>query len=262
MRKITLPDEYRVAGELPLYTRPVPLRADRHGDKAILPSSAPFGFARHTPTVPVTIDEFERAMLDYPIVFYGPRRRAVAVTGLAADRNLFVSADGSYLPGAYVPAYLRRFPFVLACLAEADDRALCIEEDAACVVDRETEGALPLFEDGAPTAVVQDAMALCRACEDAERRTDALTAMLDELELFEPRQAHFRAPGETGVPTLLLDYVAVSRERVAELGAADLAALRDAGALAAIYAHLFSQANWDVLPVRAASAQDASSPAR
>jgi hypothetical protein len=253
VRKITLPEDCRVAGELPLYTRPVLLRADRHGGKAILPSGTPFGFAQRAPTVPVTTGEFERAMLDYPLVFYGPRRRAMAVTGLAADRNLFVSADGRYASGTYVPAYLRRFPFVLARLADSDDMALCVEEDAACVVDREVEGALPLFDDGTPTAVVQDAMALCRAYDDAERRADALTAMLDEFELFEPRRAHFSAPG-TDAPTLLLDYVAVSRARLAELGPADLATLRDAGALAAIYAHLFSQANWDVLPVRAATA--------
>lgn len=241
----------RVSGSLPLYARPVPLSADRHADKAILPSSSPFGFAARAPTLPLTVDEFERAMLDYPIVFYGSRRRAVAVVGLSSDRNVFISADGAYAPGCYIPAHLRRFPFVLARVEGGDGAVLCIEEDAACVVDAETKGALPLFEDGAPAASVRDVMELCQACDDAERRTTALTTMLDEFELFEPRQAHLRPAEQAEGQELLLDYVGVSRQRLAELDPDKLAALRDAGALGAIYAHLFSQANWDVLPFRA-----------
>lgn len=240
----TLP--YSIDGRLPLYVAPVPLDPARHHDRAIVPSATPFGFAARTPTARLTIDEFERAMLDYPIVFFGPQRLPVAVMGLQPDANLFVTEDGRFAPGAYVPGYLRRYPFVTASLSE-EEAVVCIDEQAACVVSTETEGAVALYDDTEPSAMLRDMVTLVETYAAAEVRTEAFGAVLDEYDLLEPRQAHFT--GDDGMPQLLLDYAAVSRGKLAALSPEQLAALRDNGALPAIYAHLFSAANWDKLPI-------------
>lgn len=242
--------DFTLHGNLPLYREVWILDVARHGDCAFLPSDRPYGFASEAPLIAVTLDEFDRAALDYPIIFFGPEREAVIVTGLTAERNLFVAADGRYAPGAYVPAYLRRHPFALARREGNGDRIVCIDETSERLVAIGTPGAVPLFEHGKPSGTVRDALGFCEAIDAAEGRTRAFVAMLDELGLLEPRKAYHNSPG--GARTLVVEYDAVSRARLDALEPAAFARLREGGALSAIYAHLLSAANWDVLPLWAA----------
>jgi len=243
-------DAFTLHGALPLYEQVAILDAARHADCALLPSDAPYRFAGAAPLIAVTIDEFERAAPDYPIIFFAAEREAVIVTGLTADRNLFVAPDGRYAPGAYVPAYLRRHPFVLARREETDGNVICIDESSDRLVPVGTPGAVPLFEHGRPSVLVREAIGLCNAVDAAEARTRAFVAMLDTLGLLEPRQAHHTPTG--GTRTLVVDYDAISRAKLDALDPAELAKLRTGGALTAIYAHLLSAGNWDVLPLWAA----------
>ncbi|NIR58894.1 MAG: SapC family protein, partial [Gammaproteobacteria bacterium] len=57
---------------------------------------------------------FASAGLDYPIIFTGPDRVPLAVLGMRAGQNLFIGDDGVYEPNRYVPAFIRRYPFVFA----------------------------------------------------------------------------------------------------------------------------------------------------
>ena len=250
METINLSGNHAVTGALPLYRSVEALSPDRHGALALRTAMPNFRFAASSPTLFVTVDEFEKAMMDYPIVFYGPERRAVIVTGLTADRNLFISSDGRYAPGAYIPAYLRRHPFVLAREdGESAERSIvCIDVESDRLVDRGAPDSTLLFEDGEPSAAARDAIRFAEAYRDAELRTEAFAALLDEHDLLEPRQAAFR-PSEDSEPIQLLDFAAVSQERLAALDMARFEDLRQAGALAPIYAHLFSAAKWDVLPI-------------
>ena len=174
------------------------------------------------------------------------------VCALAPRRNLFVRPDGSYTPGAYIPGYLRQHPFFLA--SGLDDRlVLCIDRGSPLV--REGGDGHALFANGVPTPFLDRAADFCRSYAEAEQRTADFAALLDEYELIEPRQAHFQeagADGRLGEPRLLLDYGAVSEAALAALPPPALADLRDRGALAAIYAHLMSLGNWDVLAALAA----------
>lgn len=240
-------DAFTLHGTLPLYRDVAILDAARHGTCALLPADRPYAFASEAPLIAVTIDEFERAALDYPIIFFGAEREAVIVTGLTARRNLFIAPDGHYAPGAYVPAYLRRHPFALAQREENGAHVVCIDEASERLVAIGTPGAVPLFEHGKPSGTVREALGFCQAVDAAEARTRSFVAMLDDLDLLEPRQAYHNPVGAGR--TLVVEYDAVSRTKLAAL---DPAALRDQGALTAIYAHLVSAGNWDVLPLWAA----------
>lgn len=243
-------DAFTLHGALPLYERVAILDARRHGDCALLPADAPYGFASAAPLIAVTINEFGRAALDYPILFFAAEREAVIVTGLTADRNLFVAPDGKYAPGAYVPAYLRRHPFTLARREETGGNVICIDEASERLVPLGTPGAVPLFERGRPSEMVREAIGVCNAVDAAEARTRAFVAMLDDLGLLEPRQAYHSPPGSER--TLVVEYDAVSRAKLNALDPAAFVRLREDGALDAIYAHLLSAGNWDVLPLWAA----------
>src|SRR5690554_2147065 len=111
---IVLASDVQLAGALPLVGAPQPLDPVAHAGIAVSASETPFGFAREATTLPVVVEEFGRAGLDFPLVFYGPERRPVAVCAVSPRCNLFVDARGGYAAGVYIPAYLRRHPFFLA----------------------------------------------------------------------------------------------------------------------------------------------------
>lgn len=249
MQTIALSADHAIEGSVPLYADLMLLSAERHGALALAPR-ATFGFAAAHPLVPLTLEEFERAALDYPIVFFGALRRAFAVTSITEGRNEFIDDAGDYCGGAYVPAYLRRHPFVMVKDRECDVWVLAVDEAADSLCAASDAGARPLFDGATPTETTREVLAFCEQYEAAQRRTDAVGQLLDELGLFETQQAHYQprlAGGAPGDPILLFDYAAISRERFEALDADGLARLRQAGALGPLYAHLISAANWDRL---------------
>lgn len=245
MDTLALPADRFIEGVLPLYGNVTLVTAERHGDLQLAPDAA-FGFARDAAIVPLTMDEFERAALDYPIVFFGPARRAFAVMGLTADRNLFVGAnDEVFRPGAYIPAYLRRHPFALVEDRDQGRWVLGVDETSVRLA---SAGATPLFADGEPTEALRSVVAFCESYQNAQIRTENWVRILDDFDLLEARQAHHR-PLDDAEPVLLLDYAAVNRDRLEALDAAAIMRLQALGGWGPIYAHLFSAANWERLAI-------------
>src|SRR5271169_2906177 len=99
--------------ELPvLYHQPRPLNATVDAGKS-LDRPKNHLYARGTNSVALTFAEFAQAMRSYPIVFTGGEPvAAMAILGLRDKENLFVDAAGNWQSGAYVPAYIRRYPFI------------------------------------------------------------------------------------------------------------------------------------------------------
>src|SRR5690349_3481978 len=110
----TTTDAGAITGNVLFYTNPEPLSREMHGKLGVSRVEKPFGFAKAGHVVPITVAEFGLAALSYPIIFAGEQRQPLAVMGLNAGDNLFVKADGTFDVGAYIPAYIRRYPFVLA----------------------------------------------------------------------------------------------------------------------------------------------------
>ncbi len=177
-----------------LYRNPVPVSPEAHGS-AGLTAEDDFSFARGVNAIPLTLAEFPLAASHYPIVFIGdPEPAPFIVAGLRDDENLMLDAQGRWRPGFYVPAYVRRYPFILAL---APDPAGMGGGSAALWVD-DTPGALiqgggrPLFENGQPGAVLRQAGDACRAFHQAWERTRLFSAALAERGLLAERQANAR----------------------------------------------------------------------
>jgi hypothetical protein len=240
-------NDLALSGAMPLYGDPRPVTAVTHGDHAILPGPDDYTFAAKTALVPVTVDEFAAAALHYPIVFFGPERRAFVVTGLTADRNLFVGEDGAYAGGVYIPAYLRRYPFAFARDTEDRLRILCLDQASPRVGTTADEGARPLFDGDQPAELTTHALAFCQEMEGAEARTTMLAVLLDGHDLLQPQQAHQNTDGAS---TLLLDYLTVDPAKLEALGDDAFTEVRRTGALTAIYAQILSGGNWGTLQQR------------
>lgn len=230
----------------PLYAALEPLVAERHRALRLKPKPG-FAFAQGATAIPVAAEEFVAAARSMPLVFAAEApHMPLAVTGLASGRNLFVEADGSWRLGAYIPAYLRRHPFMLVRAApNSDQLVLCIDPNAPEFDQAEGE---PLFTaEGQGTPATERALAFCRSMEEAGLRTRAMAQGLAELDLLKPAVLQFDLNGK---PIRIDGFHAVDRAALQALPPEKLAELRDRGWLEAIYAHLLSLGGMQDLALR------------
>ena len=240
-----------LTGEALFYVSPEPLSKEAHANLGIKNLEAPYAFTARTHLVPLTVTEFGPASLCYPIIFIGPEKTPVAVMGVNADENLYVDEKGAYAPDAYLPAYVRRYPFVLANDAAAQRMVVCIDSKAPMVGENPDA---PFFENGEPSAYTKGAIDFCNNFEQEAQRTLSFVNLLKELDLFEEKTATYTPPGANGpatAPQTIAQYQGVSEAKLNALPADKLKDLTANGALSQIYAHLISLFGWDRLIVKA-----------
>jgi len=185
----TAEDTAPAAGVPMFYSRPVPLQADAHADLRVLPGR--LGFAAGANALPVLVSEFSAALHHLPILFAGENAVPMAAMGFG-QHNLFIK-DGFWEEGAYVPAYIRRHPFILIDTDGGQNFLLGIEEDSERLVRGGDEGQ-PLFVDGKPTDMVQQALDFCGQYTRDHEHTRAFSQALLEQDLLVTRSATMRAP--------------------------------------------------------------------
>jgi len=236
------------SGNVLFYAKPEPLSREAHGKIGLRRVEKPFGFAAASNVVPLTVAEFPVAGLSYPIIFAGERYQPLAVMGVGPGTNLYVQPDGGFEVGAYIPAYIRRYPFVLATDQSRGQLVVCIDRDASMLGE---DYDLAFFnESGQPTDYTNGCVQFCNDFETEGRRTEAFINLLKELDLFEVRRSTFtpaNLDGTSGSPQPIAEYFAVSEEKLKALAPEKLKELVGNGAVAQIYAHLMSLTGWDRL---------------
>lgn len=218
-----------------LYSGLEPLDAARHA--ALRLRDAGHGFAGRLSSIPLAVDEFALAGRRMPLVFAAEApHMPVALTSLAPERNGFVDPEGIWQSGCYVPAYLRRYPFLLVrAAADTDQLVLCIDPAAPQLSSSEGE---PLFEaEGKPSPLATKAFEFTRSVEAAFRKTQEFAEGLLLMGLLQPAVIQF---DHAGKPFRVDGFHAVERERLMKLTGEQLTTLRDKGWLEAIHAHLLS----------------------
>lgn len=237
-----------ISGNVLFYSKPEPLSPDMHKGLGVKRMDGPFGFAKTGHAVPLAVTEFSLAAVTGPIIFVGEEKLPLAVMGLNAEDNLFLRDDGLFEPGVYVPAYIRRYPFVFANDAAAGQMILCIDRAAEFIVEG---GDMAFFNaDNTPTEYTQNCIEFCNNYEIERQRTTNFVQMLKDLDLFELKTAtHTPAnfDGTVGETQTIAEYFGVSEEKLNALPAEKLVEMRDNGALMQIYAHLISLTGWDKL---------------
>ncbi|MEM1316622.1 MAG: SapC family protein [Pseudomonadota bacterium] len=232
---------------LPLfYARPEVLEARRHAGLRLKPHPG-FAFASKANALPLNVAEFAKAAVDYPIVFAGTGTIApLAVTGLRAGENLFVDASGDWAPGAYVPAYARRHPFILTRpKPEGDQVMLCMDMESARVGDEADADASPLFEDGAPSEHAKNALNFCLEFQRHATATEEIAKYMHEAGLLVPQSGKVEL--SDGEELRLTDFQIVDEKKLNEVPEDKLAEMRRLGILGAAYCQLVSMNNWPKL---------------
>ena len=117
-----------------LYNSIEPLNATQHS-KMNVRAMMRCRRLRVTHAIPVTVDEFTLVQRHYPIVFsIGDSPVPLALMGLNEGVNVFLDDDGSPVDtNLYIPAYLRRYPFLLARASAGQRRAVAVlRSDRQC----------------------------------------------------------------------------------------------------------------------------------
>lgn len=243
-----LPAGGELTGSVLFYNKPEPLARELHGRLGVKRMDGPFKFAKAGHAIPLTVGEFPLAAVSGPIIFVGEEKLPIAVMGLNSGDNMFVQDNGLFEPGVYIPAYVRRYPFVFANDTANNQMVLCIDRGAEFVVEG---GDMSFFDEkGEPTQYTQQCIEFCNNFEIERQRTMSFVQLLNDLDLFEIKTAQFtptNPDGSAGQPQKIAEYFGVSEEKLNKLPADKLVELRDNGALGQIYAHLLSLVGWDRL---------------
>jgi hypothetical protein len=231
--------------QLLFYEKVVPISKQRHLAWSI-GSETGYRFATETNSVPLMSIEFAKAAGDYPIVFTESNGIVMptAVLGLERSRNLYVKADGTWNAG-YVPAFVRRYPFVFSTNDEGKTFTLCLDETYPGCDAKGKTGQRLFTEAGDRTEFLERMLTFVNSYQTEHRRSRAFGAKLKELGLLEPMQAQVTLP--TGDQRSMTGFMAVSRERLKALAPEQVQELFRLDGLELIYLHLFSMENFQKL---------------
>ena len=221
-----------------LYRELLPISTQEHGDwKYRISDSAPFIVHEHA--VPITVDEFATAQRFFPIVFSsGDEPVPLALMGLNEGINTYFDEAGKMSADAYVPAYVRRYPFLLARLREdSDELSLCVDPSSGRIA-ADGDGD-PIFDGDQPSAATKALLEFCEQFEQAGQRTAAFMAELKQHDLLMEGEVSIQPDGEVP-PAVYRGFQMINEEKLRDLRGDTLRKMNQSGMLPLLHAHLFS----------------------
>jgi hypothetical protein len=233
--------------QLLFYKEAVPVSKEQHTDLSI-DTTQGYSFASGVNSVPLTATEFPFAARDYVIVFAGAETpMPVVILGAQQDTNVFVSSEGQW-QGRYIPAFVRRYPFVFSSSEDGSTFTLCVDKEFEGL-NEEDRGERLFDAAGEKTAYLDKMLNFLQDYQLQFQRTQAFCQKLKELELLESMQAQISLP--SGSQQSLTGFQVISRDRLKALDADQLAELAKTDALELAYLHLQSMNNFAAMAERA-----------
>ena len=246
--------------EVLFYENPVPLNRNEHKDLR-LRGVGNVRFAMNTHSVPLTGSEFAIAARDLLIVFAGNAiddAGPIALLGLRQNENLFIDAEGHWEANTYIPAFVRRYPFVLAEKPANADGTPQTEDLTVFLDDKyegfnQAEGERLFKEDGTDTELLTNAVKFLSEFQQNIERTRWFMRQLTKHDLLEPRNVHLQKDAKDGEQPRSINLnglFVISEEKVRALDEKTAQEFARDGVFAWIYAHLLSLNNIDRLAQR------------
>ena len=237
--------------QLLIYETAAPVSFARHG-KCFVEGGNNFLFAQNVNSVPLMLTEFAQAALEYAIVFAGTSEEVapMVVLGARQRENLYLAEDGTW-QAQYVPAFLRRYPFVFSSSPDGQTYTLCIDETFSGL-NTQGRGQALFGDNGRPTDYTENVMKFLKTYGDEARRTQAFCKILKDHDLLESMQANFTLA--TGTTASLHGFFTVNRAKLKALPEAVLAELVKNDALEFIFIHLQSMRHFDSIKERLVAA--------
>ena len=235
------------SSSLPLFYNALePLSSEVHANFRLRQlERAPFMVGQHA--IPVTVDEFVHAQRNMPIVFTaGADPIPIALMGLNEGVNVFIDDDGQLRDkDVYIPAYVRRYPFMLARLRpDAEELSLCFDPTGEGI--GAFDDGQPLFEGGQPSDVTKSILTFNESFEQAGGRTSQFMREISELGLLMDGEVTIQAEGVER-PFVYRGFQMISEEKLNEMRGDQLRKIQKSGiAAAALRPSLLAHADADI----------------
>lgn len=220
-----------------MFKKPLLLRSAEHADLTVA-ETTDWRFAGREMLVPVVFSEMADIAREYPLIFVKGKPLAYALTGIEQGVNAYVADDGKWL-ATYIPAQLRCYPLGLTPVPDKPGEfAIVADADAPQLAAATGKR---LFDNGQPSAFLQQRLQLLKSLQQAERVTQALVTIIRNAGLLKDQNITVSKSGHQD--TQIKGLQIVDEQALNDLPQEALAKLRDQGALPLIYAHLLSLAN-------------------
>ncbi len=224
---------------LPIFYKNLqPLSTKAHSDYRVRPiDGAPYLANQHA--IPLTIDEFTQAQRFYPIVFSsGENPIPLGLLGLNEGVNVFVDDEGKPYGPFYIPAYVRRYPYMLARIQpDAQELSLCFDPESGLIGP--FEDGEPLFDGEKPTEGLNAVLKFCEEFETSAQRSAAFVKELETLDLLIDGEVSIQPEGSEQ-PFLYRGFKMVAEDKLRDMRGDELRKINQNGILSLITAHLFS----------------------
>ncbi|MEL6093699.1 SapC family protein [Bartonella schoenbuchensis] len=227
------------------YKNVTPINKTFHKSLKFNPSQD-MSFAKDTHWVPLASDEYFQAALDYPILFMSAedeqKKRhytSIALVGLSNDVNNYITADKSWQRDTYIPAFIRRYPFVLAQIQDQKELSVCFDQQSGMFND--VTGIELFNSDGSISPFMEERINFLEHFKIGMERTAEFIDTLVKMDLLSQKSINVK--NDKGLSAQLEDFWIVDEEKLHKLPAHQLAKLHKNGFLGRIFAHLLSMNN-------------------
>lgn len=213
------------------------LSKEKHQDLKFTPANN-FGFAKSLNTVPLSYSELVQASKFYPIVFPSQGTPVPqALLSLKQGENVFINENGQWTV-PYIPAHIRRYPFILGQADEEGNYAVCIDPDAPHFSSDQGD---PLYAtNGEPAEVVNKAIEFLKRYQGEMIDTEKIFTALQDKGLLVDKQFNI---GSGDNQFTVKGFKAIDTEKLKEVENEMLANWVKQGIMGLIYAHLHSMDN-------------------
>lgn len=227
------------------YKNIVPISRETHKKlKFNAPSNA--AFAANTHWVPLAGEEFYLAALSYPILFMGTETAdgkivytAVALLGLSNDENDYLDREKKWRADTYIPAFVRRYPFVLAGAPDQKELTVCFDSDSGMF--NEVEGIDLFNSDDSVSPFLENRINFLNNFKSGMEQTEKFLETIEKMGLLKKQSIDIRA--QTGQAARLENFWMIDTEKFDKLSGDQLAKLHKRGFLGWIFAQLMSMNN-------------------
>lgn len=207
-------------------------------------------FISHLNSSPLLATEIAFAANEYPVIFSATATEGeflpLAVMGLKDGQNLLLG-DNNTLISRYVPAFIRRYPFVLGGSKDSEMMALCIDEDSKYFSQDGSKGTRLFQDDGSHSDFLKDVVEFLKDYQYRAEMTRTFTKKLHELDLLEPMSANISFKSKEDANINLSGFFVVKREKLKAISDAEALDLFKKDGLELIYAHIQSLSNFNRL---------------
>lgn len=233
---------------LPLFYRDlVAFDTAQHGKLAFPAALANYRFAAQTNIIPLLINELPLAIQHYPLVFLpgagSEPPTLAALVGIGDGINRFVGADQQWRAATYIPAWVRRYPFLAVNAEGQADPVLALDPTPDWL---SAEGGERFVDaSGKPTPRLEFVLAYQKEFQEMALRTQAIVKSLSESGVLEEGSLRFD-PGtadKTSEAREIKGFLIVSEQKLRALSADAIARLHQADALGLAYAQRLSLVN-------------------